>query len=368
MESQLLKTMIVLALFLGISHAWGASIDDARKLKAEADETLRKASGMSADPKLYADAVRKLEKASDILEEIAKTNPKSVESMQEELSSALFWAKRFANVQVADELNHTKKDTPTTPVKAPEPAPAGDQAEKEFHKAEEFEALHKGDDHGIALRWFQVADKYSGTDWSLRALQRAQEAQSRFRASQRSEKKDETPDAKLIAEGDALMQQKNPEGALKKFLEARKVTDTVLAERRIGNAHLTIGYKGRNDYAKQYLPLQTRYQEALKRGARVEAEALKRQAMDLVNRLKPLEDSILRSYADAQTAFQRGLDLAKSKDLDCEAHLAILQFEKKNRTAARPMLNAVLDKYPPANDEDRTIVEYCKSLLRLMGG
>ncbi|MBI3829313.1 MAG: hypothetical protein HY291_07340 [Planctomycetes bacterium] len=364
----LLKTLLGLVLFLGFSQAWGASIDDARKLKADADETLRKASGMSADPKLYADAVRKLEKASDILDELAKTDPKGVEPMQEEISSALFWAKRFANVQVADELNHTKKDTPATPAKPPEPVPAGDQAEKEFHKAEEFEASHKGDDHGIALRWFQVADKYSGTDWSLRALQRAQEAQARFRASQQSEKKDDTPDAKLIAEGDALIQQKNPEEALKKFLEAKKSADTVLAERRIGNAHLTIGYKGRDEYAKQYLPLQTRYQEALKRGARAEADALKRQAIDLVNRLKPLEDGILKSYADAQAAFQRGLDLAKNKDLDSEAHLAILQFEKKNRTAARPMLNAVLDKYPPANDEDRTIIEYCKSLLRLMGG
>lgn len=355
--------------FSGISCA--ETLEDARTLKKEADETLRKASGMSADPKTYADAVRKLEKASDILDEIAKTDPKAAEPMIEEITAALFWARKFANIEASNELNKDKEQVHVTKPSQPAPPPAAavpDAAEKEFKKAEEFESGHKGDDYAIALRWFQVADKCTGTDWSVRALQRAQEAQARYRASQASDKKDETPDGKLIAEGDALQQQQKPKEALAKYLDAKKVVDTVLAERRIGNAHLTIGYQGRDEYAKQYLPLQKRYQDALRRGNAAEANNLRQQAASMVARLKPLESSILKSYQDAEAAFKRGLDLAKNKDLDCEAHLAILQFDRKNRGSARIMFLEVIQKYPPANDEDRTLIEYCKSLLRMTGG
>ncbi|MCW8131258.1 MAG: hypothetical protein KIS92_12990 [Planctomycetota bacterium] len=355
---------------LGVT-AGAATIDEAKALKKEADETLRKASGMSADPKTYADAVRKLEKASDILDEIAKSDPKSAEPMLEEITAALFWARKFANIEASNELNKDKDPVrvsrPAQPA-APPPANASDAAEQEFKKAEAFETAHTDDDYAVALRWFQVADKCTGTDWSVRALQRAQAAQARHRAAQDARKKDETPDGKLIAEGDALLQQQKPREALAKFLAAKQAADTVLAERRIGNTHLTLGYQGRDEYAKQYLPLQKRYQDAVRRGNMAEANNLRQQAAAMVARLKPLEASILKSYQDAEAAFKRGLDLAKSKDLDCEAHLAILQFDRKNRGSARLMFLDVLQKYPPANDEDRTLLEYCRSLLRLTGG
>lgn len=352
--------------------AQAADFAEVKTLKAEADETLRKASGMSAEPKLYAEAVRKLEKAMDLLDELAKADPKTAEPMQEEITSALFWARRFANVNVAEELNKPGSAKPPQPPKAAEPPPPpaanqADEAEKAFRKAEAFETERKGDDYAIALRWFQVADQFAGTDWSPRALQRAQDAQARFRASQKPADT-LSPADKLVAEGDALMLQKKPAEALQKFLEAKKIADTTLAERRIGGAHLAIGYQGRDEYASQYLPLQKRFQDAQRRGARAEAEALRRQAASLVAQLRPLEDRILKSYQEAQNAYQKGLDLAKGKDLDCEAHLAILHFERKNRMAARPMLKAVLDKYAPANDEERTLIEYCKGLVRLMGG
>ena len=88
----------------------------------------------------------------------------------------------------------------------------------------------------------------------------------------------------------------------------------------------------------------------------------------MLNRLRPLESKIIGNYRTAGKNFQSGLDQAKGKDLDCQGHLAILRFENKRRTLARQELAAVLKKYTPQNDEERTVFEYCRSLFYRMGG
>ena len=267
--------------------ARASAVDEARTLSNEAQDALRKMSGVAADPKAYAEVVRKLEKAQALLEDAAKTDPRGADSLAQNVSSSLFWARRFANVNVIRELDKTAGKEPRA--KAPEP----NAAETEFKKAEDFEGAHRGDDYAIALRWFQYSDQYSGTEWSLRANARAYEAQARFRTAEAAKKAQTEPlaeDAKLLAAGNALFLAKDFEGALAKFELARKAADTVVVERRIGHAWLEMGYKLRDEYAAQYLPLLRRYNEAMSRGDQAGAASLRAQAQVLVTRLRPLED------------------------------------------------------------------------------
>lgn len=126
-----------------------------------------------------------------------------------------------------------------------------------------------------------------------------------------------------------------------------------------------MGYKLRDEYAEQYLPLKQRYAEALARGDKTAADALRTEAQALVTRLRPLEDKALQNYDNAQAAFQRGLDLAKGRDLECEAHLGIICFARGRSSQPRAvmLLTEVLGKYTPANDEERTVYEFSRTLL-----
>jgi tetratricopeptide (TPR) repeat protein len=351
-------------LFLALvfaAQAPASEVDDARKLHEESQAILRKMSGAAADPKEYAEAVRKLEKAQALLEQAAKTDPRGAESLEQSVSSSLFWARRFANINVINELR--KDDKPIDP----------NSAEAAFRRAEEFESLHRGDDYAISLRWFQYADQYSGTDWSLRAHTRAREAQARYQAQQAAKQAatvEQTPEAKLITEGMQLFESKDFEKALAKFEEAKKIKDSPLVERRCGHSYLNIGYRSRDEYGAQYLPLLKQYNDATARGDKAGAARLRSEAQILVNKLAPLEEKALKNYSQAEAAFKKGLELANGKDLDCETHLGIIEFArgKKNHPRARMLLSAVLDKYKAGNDEERTIYEYAKSLVGKLGG
>jgi len=345
---------------LAAAGAQASSVDDARKLHDEAQAALRTMSGLATDPKAYADVVRKLEKAQALLEEAAKTDPKGAEGLEQSVSAALFWARRFANVNVIKELHKT--DSGTAPAKTPD---AGG-AEAAFRKAEEFEKAHQGDDYAIALRWFQYSDQHSGTDWSLRALSRAYEAQARYRAAEAAKKGvPTTEDGKLIAEGNVLFMKKDYEGALAKYEAAKKTADSVLVEQRLGHAWLQSGYKLRDEYAMQYLPLLKRYNDAVSRGDKAGAAGSRNEAQALVSRLRPLEDQAVKDYDSAQAAFERGLELAKGKDLDCDAHIGIIHFARgrSSQGKARVALTDMIAKYTPANDEERTVYEFSRSLL-----
>ncbi|MGD0092965.1 MAG: hypothetical protein ABSE73_23885 [Planctomycetota bacterium] len=348
----------LLAILLAASGAWASAVDDARKLNDEAQDALRKMSGAATDPKAYAEVVHKLEKAQALLEEAAKSDAKGAESLAQSVSAALFWARRFSTVDVAKE--HGK----TPAAKAPD-AGAG---EAEFKKAEDFEKAHAGDDYAVSLRWFQYSDQFSGTNLSLRALARAYEAQGRYRAAEAAKKaaaEGQTEDGKLLLAGNELYQKKDFEAALAKFDQARKINDSVVVERRIGHTWLELGYKLRDEYTVQYLPLLQRYTEAKARGDQKAAAAARDEAQALVTRLRPIEDKALQDYDKAEAAFQRGLELAKGRDLECEAHLGIICFArgKNSQPRAALLLAAVLGKYTPASDEERTIYEFSRTLL-----
>ena len=357
------------AALIHFSASAATLLEEAQQLQKEAQNILRASSGAAADPKVYAEAVRKLESAQSKLEQSAKGGAQN-DQLDQEISASLFWARRFANVNVIRELDKAKGLPVAEPSRPAEKPKAEGAAEAAFKKAEEFENSHKDDDYAVALRWFQFADEFNGDDLAMRGLQRAREAQARFQAKNAKAGAEQTPDQKTLAEGDALFRDKKFDEALAKFEEAKKQTDSIQASRRIGHAHLEIGYKSRDEYAAQYLPVLKQYNEALRKGDRAGAARLTQKAKEIVDRLRPLEQKALKSYDMAQKAFQHGLDLAKGTDLECEGQIAMIYYARgKNvRMEAKTRLANALTKYQPMNDQERTVYEFCKSLFKSLGG
>jgi hypothetical protein len=89
-----------------------------------------------------------------------------------------------------------------------------------------------------------------------------------------------------------------------------------------------------------------------------------------VNALNPLADKALKLYDSAEVAFLKGLELAKGKDLECEGHIAFVMWDRgpKYRVSAKTKLGAFLDKYQASNDAERTVLDFAKTLYRMVGG
>ena len=116
--------------------------------------------------------------------------------------------------------------------------------------------------------------------------------------------------------------------------------------------------------------MEKQFKDAVAKGDLKKENDLSKQKKDLIQRLKPLAEKAHKFYASAETAFKKGLELAKAKDLDCETQIAFICFYngKNAQLQARTLLSNMLNKYTPANDEERTIYEGGKSLFKCLGG
>src|SRR6185503_335187 len=78
---------------------------------------------------------------------------------------------------------------------------------KMYEDAQQYATQHASDDYAVSLRWFKAADELAGTEYAVKALAFAREAQERFAKKQgtiKEEKLDDTPAMALVKEGDAL--------------------------------------------------------------------------------------------------------------------------------------------------------------------
>ncbi len=117
-------TVVAVVLFVAAGRAIAASeIDEAIALKNETMETFRANAGKPVVPEVYADAIRKLMRAEDLLEKAALTDPQRAGPLQQEVASQRFWAQRFANVNVADALRNGKPMSPSEKKADPPPTP-----------------------------------------------------------------------------------------------------------------------------------------------------------------------------------------------------------------------------------------------------
>lgn len=390
-------SLCLLALWAGGAvRAHASALEDAQALQKEANQLLRQASQGETDAKVYAQAVFKLQKAEQLLEQAG--GGAAVEQMQSEIAAAIFWARRFANINVIHELEkgdtggsatppappaatsktaeqppeQPKEPEPAKPAPppppAPEPAKPADNkpadeksAEAAYKSAEAFEASHKDDDHLVAMRWFQVAEGFPGSEWSLRALAKAREAQARVKAKLDAEKMASmSPDEKLIAEGDVSMNQKKYQEALRKYQDAQNLKNTTLAARRIGDTYLQVGFNLRDDFTPKYLELMRRFNEARSRGQSAVANGYAQQARNLN---ATLGRDVLHNYNSAMKSYEKGLSIAGGSDLICELQIGILNYWMKRPAPAKSTITRALEKYQPKNDEERTVMESARTLL-----
>ena len=361
------------SLFGSASGISAGTLEEAKTLHKEGKDLLVKA-GFHAggDPKLYGEALKKFEQSVAILEEMSKSGNREAASLLEEVNSQMFWARKFAPLDVGG----------SSPVPRPAPRPAdvskppGDtgqpgqtvsDAEKEYRRCEEFEKARAGDSYAISLRYFEMADKFAGTDWAVKALGKARDYQQRYKdntAASEKEKKTEpaAPEEKLVAEGDALLREGRFDEAAAKYADSVKIKETAAARRGIGHVLFERGKAMRDDYASRYYALYAQYLGARRAGDRL---GMKR-ASDAVSGLKSLADRALAKFDEARREFDKALKLAGGKDLDSEVHAALthcFHTDAANRAEAKKKLRTAIDKYKAADDEQRILLEYARTEL-----
>jgi hypothetical protein len=98
---------------------WAGPQEEAQTLKDEAVAILRSGSGLEVDPRLYAQCVVKLERAMDLLESGGAMDSE----LAQEVSAALFWARRFSTISIIDEVKRQRNegDSPSRPSKPVDP-------------------------------------------------------------------------------------------------------------------------------------------------------------------------------------------------------------------------------------------------------
>lgn len=181
--------VVLAVLFSAISGgiAWGSELSEAIALKDDAMAIFRAQGDKTVDPVVYADAIKKLERAQELLEALKKTDPVQADAVGTEVASARFWAQKFATVQVADALAGKKPvpaptptdkppATPAKPADAPDPAaaaaPSGSGSEDLRDAAARLREEGKFDEAKEKLKEYlaQLDKKTAGANPDLSAL------------------------------------------------------------------------------------------------------------------------------------------------------------------------------------------------------
>lgn len=131
----------------------------------ESPEELKKA-GMQAlfDSQTHPEAVVKaaecFAKASELFV-LAGNDTEAQES-----NSYLYWCKKKMNMQEIEAFRH---NAPAVPEPAPVVADPETEAKTFFQRADTFAKLHARDHLLVAIRYFEVADRFTGTETGMKA-------------------------------------------------------------------------------------------------------------------------------------------------------------------------------------------------------
>ena len=384
--------------------AQAATMDDARALKDEALKILQANSAGEADPKAYAEAVVRLEKAQTLLDGAGQGGT----SLGQEINSLLFWARKFSTTTVIGELDKSRSG-PAAPAKKAEPVPppppakaadAGGAEEKggafgsqtvseargKFEAAESFAKEHPGDDFTVALRWFQAADQLAGTEFSAKALTLAREAQERYAKKTAKTPEPEVPDTpgnRLLKQANQLVADGKYEQSFPVYERAIQLANTMSANRELGHAYFKYAQFLKDKLTGEMEAADEAYKKA-RREARDQAppddggrrgRRLRRldalgypplaEAKRKVDAVKEKMSEAEKYYDKAWEQFKKALDRAPGKrDLDSAAHSALclsLKADPNVKDSARIALAQFLKDYKPANDVERTLYEFCRS-------
>ena len=382
--SRILCCMLCILSFNGFADS------DAATLKEEALQILKENSKKSVAPEEYASCLLKLEKAMSILDKAGDTDS----PLAQEVSSSLFWARKFSNSQVIKALEKLKASDGTplasskvqTPLsksvtKPNDPASieppeliAARAAQKAFDAAETFVNSHKDDDYAVSLRWFQMANQYPGTDSGLKALERARQAQLRFAAKNGAAAKEEmpdTPEMELVKSGDELAAAQKFEASFDLYKKSLKMKESIIAHRRFANASFKraqqINDEVKPKFEAHYAKYAQAYQGAWRTtsfGRRFEPDdaglkAWQRQLADL----KKESDVAQRYYQQAEQENKAILRMSpEQKDFEAAGYLGLCQSVRPFfKGTGRQTLMEFVKSYTPENDAERSLYEFCKT-------
>lgn len=409
-------TVLVYFVCSGFVAFAGPVDEEVSKLAHDAKAILAEHSNAPVTPARYAQCIFNLERAQSMLEGAGD----STSVLAQEVNSTLFWAKRFSTLEISNELGKIRKGgggavavesaRPPKPVSVPikpanaAPAPTATgamlpegtklaAAKAGFHQAELFAKSRKGDPFAVALRWFQVASNFSGTEYALKALERAQEANARAASGKSAsaavggnprepskralmeadELKAATPEIKLLRDGEKAAENQQFAEAINHFKSSIKIKDTISAQSRLGYTYFKLAQSLQEKLLPQYKEVDDEYVQAFN-GAYRNAGGFKYfddRSPALVNVKRKIElmrkesDQIVINYVNAQACFERILKLVpEGKDFDAAAYAGI-SMAKRNEAKfrAKTYIAEFLKTYKPADVGEQITYEYCKSEL-----
>jgi tetratricopeptide (TPR) repeat protein len=377
------SALIVCALLFCAPRLLAEAVEDAEGLKAEATDILRKNATKPVSPNEFAMAVYRLEKAQSILEAGGQTG----NDLAQEVNSALFWARRCSNIHVMKELDKIHAENPPLKLasqekkkkaKADGEGPPGidlqEDAKEAFLAAETFAKSHAGDDYMVSLRYFQMAAEYPGTDYAIKAMALARDAQIRF-AIKTGSVKEEMPDSPEIApvkEADALVADGKYEESFELYKRSFRIKDSALAHRHLGLAFFCRAQQMKDKVNADYEALVPEYKEAWQ-GAWMRIGKSKEKVFNDGNprwvaaknkqeRLKVDAKNAMMRYLYAQWEFETVLKLSPNRrDFDAAAYVGIsLSARPEMKPQARDYLQKFVKEYEPENETQRMIFEYAK--------
>jgi len=379
---------------------FGAAMDEAAALRDEALGILKAANSGGTDPKTYATALVKLERAQKLLEQANAEDS----ALAQEVGAALFWARKFSNIHSMNAVADARRNPPETKTpSAPEPPDKKDAlsglgggpdparlaaAKRTYEEAERFASSHAGNDYIVALRWFKVADQLSGTGYATKALANARAAQERYAARTKAKEADAKPQPKLegpeydlIREGDALLAAGKFDAAVGRYEVSAEMKDTILAHRKLGHALFNRAQAVRDELMPKFEVTQREYKKALaaatkivrgKKGKRVKQVNWKdKRLVEAWKRGRELTKQAYRAieqYDRAAKAFSKVLSMSEGgEDLDAAGHRGLCysaRGDRPSRKHATILLTKFLKDYQPLNDMERTLYEFCRTELK----
>jgi hypothetical protein len=383
---QSLFRTLLLFVALCVTGAHADPQSEAKQLKDEALKILKENSTKTASAEEYATCIVKLEKAQSLLEGANDSDS----ALAQEVASSLFWARRFSNVDVINVIQKMRGKAPMpvpvrrTPPPAAKPAPGtppdspevarAKEADKAFGDAQSFATSHHDDDYAVALRWFQMAGEYAGTDAALKALELAREAQKRHMAKSGTLQASAEESADLPAAAktsDGLVEHKQYENAIGVLRDAVKQDDTPLLRRRLAKAIFFRAQQIKDELKPKFDANNEDYKRAwngawrqtsIGRVFNPDDPGLTKVKRETASLLKE-SDGAMKLYQEAEINFKAILKAAPdNKDFEAAAYVGLCQssrpfFKRQGQRTLEDFTKA----YTPANDLERTLYEFCKA-------
>lgn len=155
-------------------------LESAREFKERAVAHLKKAQSPDADRASEAKkALHELNAARELLKKHTDPRPAEMVKELEEVNSLIYWVSKMTPLDVAGQPD----------VRPPRPSPGRSREElaREYYtRAREYARRNPGNLFLCAVQFFEVADRFQGTSWAMRAMRASLDYQRRLLAGDRA--------------------------------------------------------------------------------------------------------------------------------------------------------------------------------------